>query len=74
MLETLDSDVEVAASQAEMIGEKIVASLDRPYRLGDYEHHSSASIGVAIHPEDGDDADSLIKHADRRMYRDKARG
>ncbi len=74
MLETLDSDVEVAASQAEMIGEKIVASLDRPYRLGDYEHHSSASIGVAMFSGCDDVAEEILKRADMAMYQAKSAG
>ena len=68
------SDVEVAASQAEMIGEKIVASLDRPYRLGDYEHHSSASIGVAMFSGCDDVAEEILKRADMAMYQAKRRG
>ena len=74
MLETLDSDVEVAASQAEMIGEKIVASLDRPYLLGDYEHHSSASIGVAMFSGCDEVADEILKRADMAMYQAKSAG
>jgi len=36
--------------------------------------HISASIGVSTHPRDGDDSDSLLKHADVAMYRAKAHG
>ena len=56
------------------MADKIHHSLRQPFAIADHTLHARASIGVAIHPEDGDDADSLIKHADRRMYRDKARG
>ncbi len=74
MLETLDSDVEEAATQAEMVGEKIVASLDRPYLLGDYEHHSSASIGVAMFSGCDEVADEILKRADMAMYQAKSAG
>ncbi|WP_374240619.1 diguanylate cyclase domain-containing protein [Zoogloea sp.] len=59
---------------AAAVADKIHHSLRQPFAIADHTLHARASIGVAIHPEDGDDADSLIKHADRRMYRDKARG
>ena len=74
MLETLDSDIEEAATQAEMIGEKIVASLDRPYILANYEHHSSASIGIAMISGCDDVADEILRRADMAMYQAKSAG
>jgi EAL domain-containing protein (putative c-di-GMP-specific phosphodiesterase class I) len=36
--------------------------------------HLSASIGISIYPQDGDDADTLIKSADTAMYQAKGKG
>ena len=38
------------------------------------EVFTSASIGIAVCPFDGEDADALLKHADTAMYWAKARG
>ena len=58
---------------AAAVADKIHHSLRQPFAIADHTLHARASIGVAIHPEDGDDADSLIRHADQRMYQYKAR-
>ncbi|MBV8748189.1 MAG: EAL domain-containing protein, partial [Candidatus Eremiobacteraeota bacterium] len=39
-----------------------------------YEQFVTTSIGIAVYPNDGPDADTLIKHADVAMYRAKERG
>lgn len=49
-------------------------SLARPYLLDGTPLHSSPSIGVALFPEDGTDADSLMKNADTAMYHAKEQG
>lgn len=36
--------------------------------------HVTVSIGISVYPEDGEDADTLVKHADIAMYRVKERG
>ena len=46
-----------------------------PVELGENQvAHVTASIGIAIHPHDGDDAAELIRHADIAMYEAKALG
>ncbi len=74
MLESLSGNLQDAASQAEAIGEKIIASLDRPYSFAGYEHHSSASIGVAMFQSNTDSPDELLKRADLAMYQAKSSG
>ncbi|NNM64622.1 MAG: GGDEF domain-containing protein [Burkholderiales bacterium] len=61
---TQPSDAAVAAS-------KIIAALARTAILGDGLPNLSASIGISIFPEDGEDAETLIHHADMAMYRTK---
>lgn len=58
---------------ATAVADKIHHSLQQPVAIADHLLNTQASIGIALHPGDGDDADSLIKHADQRMYRRKAR-
>ncbi len=63
-----------AASIAEMISDKILAVLNRPYMLGDVVHHSSASIGVTLFQGDRLGIDELMKQADLAMYKAKETG
>jgi diguanylate cyclase (GGDEF)-like protein/PAS domain S-box-containing protein len=73
LLEDLDSNVEEAAAQAEIVAEKVLATFGTPFRLGKYEHHSSTSIGVALFTRQ-DDADDVLKRADLAMYQAKSAG
>ena len=59
-----------------IIAEKILDAFHTAFFFGDHKLLISASIGIAIYPEDGDDADTLMKNADIAMYRvkDKGRG
>ena len=54
--------------------EKIRDSLRRPFDLGGHEVTVTSSIGITIYPDDGLDADTLIKYADTAMYRAKEAG
>lgn len=61
------------ASDAALIAAKLLASLALPSRDAPCPDGLSASIGIAIYPEDGDDATTLINRADEAMYRSKRR-
>ncbi len=54
--------------------EQIHNSLQIPYQINEASIHCSASIGVAFYPEDGVDAESLIRNADQAMYVVKSSG
>jgi diguanylate cyclase (GGDEF)-like protein/PAS domain S-box-containing protein len=56
------------------LAERIIAAIDEPLVIDGYEQFLTTSIGIAVSPNDGDDADTLIKHADVAMYRAKERG
>ena len=58
----------------ELKAESVLASLSRPYILGEHEVHASASIGITVFPNDGTDRDVLLRNADDAMYRAKERG
>jgi len=56
------------------ISRKLVESLRKPFRLQGREVHVTASGGISLYPEDGEDAEALLKSADTAMYRAKERG
>jgi diguanylate cyclase (GGDEF)-like protein len=62
------------ATYASSVAQMLVRTLRRPILLGSQELHVGASIGIAMYPRDGRDAQTLIKHADIAMYQAKARG
>ena len=53
---------------------RLVESLSQPYQLGGHTAHSGASVGVALFPDDGEDAGTLLRHADMAMYAAKREG
>jgi len=57
-----------------MVAEKIRASLNQPFELAGQYLQVSASLGVAVFPEHGDENKQLIRHADSAMYRAKKMG
>lgn len=53
---------------------RLLAALREPIVLDDVTLATSASIGVAVYPHDGEDAETLMKHADIALYRAKELG
>jgi diguanylate cyclase (GGDEF)-like protein/PAS domain S-box-containing protein len=62
------------AAFARVIAEGLRARLHPPYTLADGPFQLDASIGIACFPEDGNDAETLLGHADRAMYAAKRTG
>jgi diguanylate cyclase (GGDEF)-like protein len=62
------------AENALMVAKKHIENLFRPYQIDDKRLFVSASIGVAIFPEHGATAETLIKNADSAMYLAKQNG
>ncbi len=56
------------------IADKILESIKQPYMLEGHELFITTSIGVAFFPDDGEDAETLLKNADVAMYRAKDEG
>ena len=59
---------------ASIVAKGILARLSTPFRIFGHEVYSSASIGITICPQDGDDANTLLKNADMAMYEAKEQG
>ena len=74
MLEDLSEDRLEAMRQVEILGEKIVTALNRPYQLNALQHNCSTSVGVAMFGEDGNSHEVLLKNADVAMYQAKKAG
>jgi diguanylate cyclase (GGDEF)-like protein/PAS domain S-box-containing protein len=60
--------------EALLVAHRIRELMHRPYMLDGREVVLTASIGIALFPDDGTDAASLLKHADTAMYHAKDRG
>ncbi len=63
-----------ARKDASTLAEKITGTLKQPFIIDGHELYVSASIGIALFPQDGTHMDSLIKHADVAMYHVKGQG
>jgi diguanylate cyclase (GGDEF)-like protein len=59
---------------AELAAEKILQVLRDSFRAADLARGLSVSIGIALYPDDGDDASRLLQRADAAMYNVKSRG
>ncbi|HYD65735.1 putative bifunctional diguanylate cyclase/phosphodiesterase [Azospirillum sp.] len=62
------------ANDAAHVAEQILAELGKPVALDGQTLHPSASIGIAVFPDDGTDLPTLLKNADAAMYAAKAAG
>ena len=60
--------------EATLICQKIIQSLSSPFDLDGLELYTKASLGIALAPYDGEDAETLLKNADAAMYKAKQRG
>ncbi|MDK9717141.1 MAG: sensor domain-containing diguanylate cyclase [Trichlorobacter sp.] len=56
------------------IAGKIVQAISAPFVLGDQAAEVSASVGIAIYPDDCTTADALVKSADKALYSAKQAG
>jgi len=67
------SEVAGAGESASAAG-RILTALTLPHRIAEHELHVSVSIGICSYPDDGLDANNLIKSAEAAMYQAKANG
>ena len=69
----LQSDVDNPSAISDL-AQRLLAAIGEPYDLGGHLVLVGVSIGIAVAPADGDDADRLLKSADMALYRAKADG
>jgi diguanylate cyclase (GGDEF)-like protein/PAS domain S-box-containing protein len=53
---------------------KLLHSLTAPHFIGGQDLRIDGSIGISVYPEDGEDAETLVKNAEMAMYHAKERG
>ncbi len=56
------------ATYANHISQKIILSMKKAFELGQHSLYVGGSLGIAIFPQDGHDAETLIQHAEVAMY------
>ena len=61
-------------SHADIVANRILEALQRPFVLSGQECFVSGSIGVSVFPRDGDDVDAILRSADMAMYAVKDSG
>lgn len=62
------------ALEARLIGQQLRRLLNRPFDIGERRVNVGASIGLAVYPDDGADADEVLKNADLALYQAKSEG
>jgi diguanylate cyclase (GGDEF)-like protein/PAS domain S-box-containing protein len=73
-LERDGDDVEAAVARAESAAQRILDALSAPFRAGGTELYVSASIGISLFPQDGDDTGILLRNAEASMLESKKGG
>jgi diguanylate cyclase (GGDEF)-like protein/PAS domain S-box-containing protein len=73
-LEREGDDVEAAVARAETAAQRVLDSLALPFRAGGTELYVSASIGISLFPQDGDETGSLLRNAEAAMLESKKGG
>ena len=61
-------------SDAALVAEKVLGAIAAPIDVHGHRLYMTTSIGITVFPDDGDDAETLLKNADAAMYRAKDEG
>jgi diguanylate cyclase (GGDEF)-like protein/PAS domain S-box-containing protein len=64
----------IRSDDAAPVAEKILDAIRQPFHIEGRDFYITTSIGISLYPEDGSDAESLIKNADTAMYQAKEQG
>ncbi|WP_188974144.1 putative bifunctional diguanylate cyclase/phosphodiesterase [Deinococcus aerolatus] len=63
-----------SSARATALAQRLLTELALPFTVSAHQLQLSASIGISVHPEDGQDAATLLRHADAAMYQIKRSG
>ncbi|MBP8306405.1 MAG: EAL domain-containing protein, partial [Burkholderiaceae bacterium] len=69
MLTDLESTIEI-----DPIASRLIERIQDPFAVRSEQAQISASIGIAVYPDDGQSAETLLRHADQAMYEAKKNG
>jgi diguanylate cyclase (GGDEF)-like protein/PAS domain S-box-containing protein len=67
------SEVEESEDPA-ILARRVLQAVAESHSIDQHDLHVTASIGLSVYPDDGLDAETLIKHADTAMYQAKENG
>ncbi len=56
------------------VAKKLQDAISQPFRIEEHDIYVTSSIGISVYPDDSDDPEGLLKHADVAMYRSKELG
>lgn len=74
VLDLLNKELDVAATLATKVAEKLLTAIRLPLKLQDNDYHCSASIGITLFKNNEISADELLKHADAAMQQAEQQG
>ena len=57
-----------------LVAQKLQEAVAQPFQIEEHDIYVTSSIGIAVYPDDSDDPEGLLKHADVAMYRSKELG
>lgn len=60
--------------EASKVAERVLATLQKPWEIGQHHFTLTMSIGIALYPKDGTDSASLLRNADAALYQSKKSG
>jgi len=56
------------------IAQKLLDAVAQPFKIEEHDIYMTSSIGISVYPDDSDDPEELLKHADVAMYHSKELG
>lgn len=74
ILDNLGKDFDSANLSIKSVAEKLLKEINRPFKLQNYEHYCTPSIGIYTYAGESISADEILKRADAAMYQIKQSG
>lgn len=72
--ENVSSDIEIATTGAEVLGERLRSCINKEIGIGLHSYALSASVGVVVFKKSEQNADEILQYADTAMYESKREG